>query len=108
MIDRQARVSARGRHPSAGWRPDLARFTRHMTEVFAREGRSNPLVAAAVTSARGATGETLGECSARTGIAPAWLARLESGEVEAALVPTVVTEAAPWIEWASLSLGGPD
>ena len=109
MIDRQARVSARGRHPSAsGWQPDLPRFTRLMTEVFAREGRPNSSVAAAVTAVRGATGETLEQCSARTGVAPAWLARLESGDVGASLVPTVVAEATPWIDWLSLRLGATD
>ena len=87
---------------------DLARFTRCMTEVFAREGRADPSVAAAVTSARGATGETLEECSARSGVASAWLARLESGQVEASFVPTAITDAAPWIDWRALRLGTTD
>jgi hypothetical protein len=108
MIDRSARRLAVGRHPSAAaWRPDLARCTEQMVLVFAREGVRRPQVAAAVQSVRGASGETMAELAVRLGVSVALLERLEAGEADAALVPGVVADEAPWVDWPSLGADAP-
>lgn len=103
MIDRRDRDIARGRHPSGlGWRPDRRRFTQYMASVFAREGRPNSAVSAAVLSARGSTGETGAQFSARLGLAAELLGCLEQGGADVGAVPEAIADAAPWVDWPAL------
>jgi len=96
---------AMARHPAAHvWSPDLARASARLGDRLRERGLPWPETAAAVLTARGASGLETGPFATVTGVDPGVLARLESGELAPVEVPAAVRRWAAVIDWASLDL----
>lgn len=96
---------AMARHPAAHvWSPDLARASARLAARLRARGVRWPETAAAVLTARGASGLAPEPFADVTGADPAVLARLEAGELPPTEVPPDVRRWAPAIEWRSLDL----